>query len=204
MPVIEEIKRNKSTITLVVDGEKIKGVNVEVAMQHCLRKGEMDAEAYEAFIKDNDKANCKTYVMTMIARKARTEREVRLKLKEKGFMKASIENAVKIAKQYGYISDADYAVNYVEAGAHRKGAYRLRRELKAKGVADEEIESAVSSIDAEDEANTATTLAERYMRGKTMDEKTKEKLFRYLCSRGFGYDAVKTAMHKVGTEIDVD
>lgn len=202
MPVIEEIKRNKSSITLVVDGEKIKGVNIEVAMLHGLRKGEIGAEEYDAFIKDNDKANCKTYVMTMIARKARTEKEIRLKLKEKGFLRPSIEEAIRIAKKYGYISDEDYAKNFVETASSRKGGYRIRQELKAKGVSDEYIEQAVGLITSDDEEQTARTLAERYMRGKTLDDKTREKLFRYLCSRGFSYDIVKTVMRELGTEIE--
>ncbi len=202
MPVIEEIKRNKSSITIVVDGVTQKGVNIDAALMHNLKKGYIDDSAYAEFLRDNDKENCKAYVMAMIARKARTEKEVRVKLKEKGFMRPSIENAVKIAKAYGYISDEEYARNYVETCSSHKGGYRLKQELRAKGIADEYVESAVAELSEEEEEAAAFRLTERYMRGKTMDDKVKEKLFRYLCSRGFGYDVIKSVMHKYGMETD--
>ena len=51
--------------------------------------------------------------------------------------------------------------------------------------------------------SSAKVLAVKYVKGKNLeDEKTKEKLFRHLVSRGYSYGIVKKVLKEFGTEID--
>ena len=202
MAIIEEVKRNKKSYTIVVDGCTLKGCNVEVCYKHGIKVGEMPNDKYRAFLAENEKVNAKTYLYSMIARKARTEKEAKLKLKEKGYSHEAISYAIAKAQEYGFLSDEDFAKNYVEISSRNKGSYRLKQELKQKGVSDELISEALIEIDEDAERKQAEELAMRFLKGKAIDDKTREKLFRYLVSRGYGYDIIKGILRKIGAEID--
>ena len=202
MAIIEEVKRNKKSYTLVVDGCVLKGCDVEVCYKYGIKVGEMSEAHYRAFLSDNEKATAKSYLYSMIARKARTEKEAKQKLKEKGYSLEASNYAINKAKEYGFLSDEDFAKNYVEVSSRNKGSYRLKQELKQKGISDDLIGEALIEMDEDVERAQAEQLAERYLKGKTLDDKTREKLFRYLVSRGYGYDIIKGILRKIGTEIE--
>lgn len=203
MVEIKEIKRNKKSYTIVVGEETLKNVNVEVALSYGLKEGEMDSERFKEFLKENDRACAKTYTYNMIARKARTVKEVREKLYEKGYHKDAVEYAIKQVSSYGYLNDEDFAKNYVENAIRHKGSFRLRQELKLKGVSEEEINLALEGVEFDDQFSSALTLSKKYLKGKNLEEeKVKEKLFRYLVQRGYGYDVIKKVMRTIGAEIE--
>ncbi len=202
MVEIKEIKRNKKSYTLVVGDETLKNVNADVVLSYSLQVGEMDVDKFREFLKENDRQNAKGYLYNMIARKARTTKEARERLYEKGYRKDAVDYAIESVSAYGYLDDGEYAKNYVSNAVRSKGGYRLRRELQLKGVSDESIAEALIEVDSDSEFISAVTLAEKYLKNKdATDVKVKEKLFRYLVSRGYGYDAVKKVMKHVGAEI---
>lgn len=203
MAIIEEIKRNKKSYTLIVNGETLKGVNIEVALSYNVREGEMPDERFKEFLKENDRQNAKAYLYNMIARKARTQKEARSRLYEKGFHKDAVEYAISAVSAYGYLDDEEYAKAYIENAMRNKGGYRVKRELQLKGVSDEDAAEALFELDSETELESAKVLAVKYLKSKkVLDEKVKEKLFRFLVSRGYDYDTIKKAMKAVSAEIE--
>lgn len=202
MVTIKEIKRNKKSYTLVVGEEVLKNINIEVALSFALKEGEMSKEKFKEFLKENDRQNAKSYLYNMIARKGRTIKEARDRLYEKGFHKDAVEYAIGVVSSYGYLNDEEYAKNYVSSAIRNKGEYRVKRELQLKGISDENMVDALDLMDSESEYESAYTLAKKYLKSKDIsDEKVKEKLFRYLVSRGYGYDLVKKVMRTLGAEI---
>jgi|AGTN01.1.fsa_nt_gi Uncharacterized protein conserved in bacteria len=153
------------------------------------------------FIKESEGIAAKDYLFSLLARGNKTESRAREKLFGKGFFKDAVDKAVELAKKYGYISDEAYAENYIQAGAPTKGRYRLKRELKERGVPDELIEEKIKSSEL-DEGASCDAMAERYMRGKTADEKTKKRLFAHLVMRGFSYENIKRTVRRYGIEAE--
>lgn len=203
MVIIEEIKRGKKSYTLVVNGETIKNVNIDVALSYSLQEGEMDGERFKEFLKENDMQNAKAYLYSMIARKSRTVKEARDRLYEKGFHKDAVEYAINTVSSYGYLNDEEYAKNFVENSARTKGGYRLRRELQQKGIDEEDMIDALAELDENTEYESAKALAKKYLKGKNLkDEKVREKIFRYLVSRGYSYDTIKKVIRALGVEIE--
>lgn len=202
MVTIKEIKRNKKSYTLVVGEEVLKNINIEVALSYALKEGEMSKEKFREFLKENDRQNAKSYLYNMIARKGRTTKEARDRLYEKGFHKDAVEYAIGVVSSYGYLNDEEYAKNYVSSAIRNKGEYRVKRELQLKGISDENMVDALDLMDSDSEYESAYMLAKKYLKSKDIsDEKVKEKLFRYLVSRGYGYDLVKKVMRTLGAEI---
>ena len=205
MVIIEEIKKGKKSYTITAGGETIKGVNVNVALGYALKEGEMERARFEEFLKDNARENAKEYLYAMVARKSRTIKEAREKLYGKGFHKDAVEHAISVVSSYGYLNDEEYAKSFVENGSRSKGSFRLKREMQLKGVGEEDLNLALSELDEEDECESAKIVAIKYLKGKDAeDEKTKEKLFRHLVSRGYSYSIVKKTLRELGTEIDED
>ena len=71
-------------------------------------------------------------------------------------------------------------------------------ELKAKGVAEEDIDEALASLDQGAQENTAGRILEKYMRGKTPDRETLAKAYRHLMSKGFDYETARAALTAFG------
>lgn len=198
---IEEIKYHKSTADITAGGAVYEKLPLSEVVRYAVAKDtEMDDGRFEEFLASCDRTAAKDYLFAMVARGAKTEKEARIRLYQKGFRHESVTNALALAKQYGYISDSAYAETYVEINKASKGGYRIRSELKLKGVPDELIAEATAGI-GEIEKESAARVAVRLSSGKDLsDKKTRERLFRQLASRGFSYDAVKEAIAALGAD----
>ncbi len=140
------------------------------------------------------------YLLSYITRSAKTEMQVRIKLKEKGFSIDDRNFAVNKAIVLNLINDQDYAVNYVEFYGKARGKVRLKRELHDKGVSDKIIDEVLS--EKEDEVDNCFAVATKYLKNKKRDEKLKEKLLRHLVSRGFSYSIIKGVLDRLDIRYD--
>ena len=126
----------------------------------------------------------------------KTERQVRQwlfkKRKEGEFL--DVDSIVGRLKELGYINDAEYARNYTESKQTKYGKRNIQQKLVVKGVARESIDIAVSEIT--DQSELCRNLAEKYMRNKIADQKTLQKLYRYLLSKGLDYDTISCTVNE--------
>lgn len=194
---VEEVKLKKTRGDIIVAGINYDGLSLESLYSFGIKKDvEITDEKLKELLSDSEKRLCKEKAFALVGIKQRTEKELRIKLYQKGFSSTAVKYALELLDKYGYLSDAEYAASFVETQASSKGAYRLKNELIMKGVSEECAAEAVGSIDT-DEDERAREVAVRYIKGKPLDEKTRLKLFRHLASRGFNYDAIKTAVNSV-------
>lgn len=200
--LIEKIVYMKKYAEITADGDVYDRISLSALAEYRLKEGDDVPESvFVSFIKDNEMKLAKEYACSMLARGAKTEKEVKNKLYEKGFLKESVDAALSTVKNYGYVNDEAYSQSYIERNASGKGAYRIKFELKEKGVDDKTIEEAVKNAEL-DETESARAVAAKFMKGKTNDEKAKERLFRLLASRGFSYDTIKTVLREKGADLD--
>lgn len=191
---IESIRIGKRKVDIIADGESYRGIHPEAAVRYRLEKGEIERERFDALRELSAKLNAKEYLLNLIARGPRTEREARNKLREKGYPQSAVDYAVEFCLQYRYLSDEAYASFYYEANASIKGTYRIRRELQQKGIADALIDAATAGSE-EDEQEACNAVFRKYCRGKDRsDPKFREKAIRHLAARGFSYEAAKEAI----------
>ena len=79
--------------------------------------------------------------------KMRTEAQLRKHLTDKGYSSGDISEVVDEFKQYGYIDDLNYATLYYEyAFSKGRGLFRIKRELKSKGI-DQDIIEELKNLD---------------------------------------------------------
>ena len=70
-----------------------------------------------------------------------------------------------------------------------------------RGADRNSIESALEEF--EEDEDEACGILEKYLRGKERDKQNLSKAFKYLMSKGYGYDTAKSALEKFG-ETDED
>lgn len=91
-------------------------------------------------------------------------------------------------------SDARFAEAYVSARQARFGGFKLRYDLRARGVSDELIDRALAEP-GEDELTRAREVWQRKFDGPPADAREFSKQARFLYSRGFGADILKKLLH---------
>ena len=115
--------------------------------------------------------------------------------KQKGYLPISINNALDMLEGYGYLNDKYYAQNFVKAKQNQKGKMYIVSSLKQKGVSDDIINEVLQDFATEQDV--VIELAQKYLKNKVIDDKTKEKLFRHLISKGFEFGEVNSAIKTV-------
>lgn len=142
-----------------------------------------------------------------LAARMRTEKEIRDFLGEKEYEKGEIDEAITDLKEFGYIDDKRYAVEYFRyAKKKSKAEAMIFRELAAKGIAAEFARDAIEDARAEapmeaedtDEqvANrlAASMLAIQIEDGKPVDDKFLARVARRLASKGFSANTVYSTL----------
>jgi len=199
---IEGLKFHKNTADITVGGVVYEKLPLSEVVRYAISKdAEMEEEKFQEFLASCDRTAATDYLFAMLSRGAKTEKEARIRLYQKGYRPQSVNNALELAKQYGYISDRVFAESFVEINKLSKGNYRICAELRQKGVPGDVIEEATENV-KEGEKSAAARVAEKLASGKDLsDQKVRERLYRQLAMRGFAYDSIKEAIASLGVQI---
>jgi regulatory protein len=131
-----------------------------------------------------------------------SERELRQKLKLKGYPEEDIAAATEALKARGYLDDAAYAARYISRARDQgKGRFRIESELAKKGI-DKAASQAAFGAESDDEnapseMDLAMAQAERMAAGKEMDDKLLAKVARKLAALGFGSSVIYAVLDRL-------
>jgi regulatory protein len=141
--------------------------------------------------------------VNLLARSARTERELRRRLARPVWSTPEmVEDVVAALKRYRYVDDEDFARRYAErrASAGKSGARLLRLELRAKGISDKEtIERAVAeAFDRAPETDAVDALIEKRLKSRPISGPDDLRRLRdFLLRRGFDPETVYDRLRKL-------
>ncbi len=141
-------------------------------------------EAFEAAVK-------------YLAASPRSEREVRDKLRSKGYRVAETEEAIDRAKEYRYVDDEAYVRDFFEYYGGKYGRKRLIYKLTAeKGVSQElALRAADEYLSDEKELEKAVSFASRYVASKRIvNKKDFAKVSAFLYQKGFENSVISKAV----------
>lgn len=185
--------KNTERVNLFVDGEFYAGVSALSAYKFRLEVGmEIDKPQLDKVLLDSDKDKAFDYALTYISKYTPTEKILKNKLYEKGYGKVVVEYVADKCKGYGYINDEEYARSYVALNSNIKGKNRLKMELRAKGVDEKYIQSA---LDKMPDSNACEELAKKHSKNQDLhDPKYRAKLIRFLQYRGYEWEDISQAL----------
>lgn len=204
MKKITDIKppvKNKTRCSIFLDNAYYCGLELETVMRNRLKiETEIDEDRLEEIQEESERSRALDKALGFIARSKKTEKQIEEYLAGKGYLPATIDYAKNKLKEYNFVSDSDYAEDYVGTYSRNKGKRLLKLELLHKGVSEKDMETALDNLN--DESENAARVAGKYMRGKDRTRENAAKCYRYLVSKGFDYDTAKTVSEKYRTDAD--
>jgi len=147
--------------------------------------------------------------MDLLAARPLTEFELRKKLAAGGkFSDQEIGEALDVCRSRGYLNDAllaSDAAQFLNAGGRGRGM--IRKKLRARGLNEELLDEAMSALTPEAEAEAARSAASVKLRLLTREKdagKKREKLFRFLISRGFSPETAAGTVRELLRDLPED
>lgn len=139
--------------------------------------------------------------LNLLAFQARSARELRRRLVQKGEEPALAEAAVARLVERGLLDDADYARQLTRSKVLGAGASkrRVQQELFRKGVARETADAAIAEVfedEQVDEQAIVDEAARKKVRalGKLDPETRRRRLYGFLARKGYDGDKIRRAM----------
>jgi regulatory protein len=139
------------------------------------------------------------YAVALLARRDYSTRELRSKLKERGYLEHAIEPVLIDLEENRKLDDARYGATVVASRSRRAlGPVRIRSELKRKGVAVDTIDQALAGGEGEQAPDFIQLARQARVRkfGPEMptDWKERSRQARFLQYRGFSNDHIRAAL----------
>lgn len=199
---IEIQKRNKERVNVFLDGEYAFAISAELVYKEGLKvNGEIDAEKMKAIAESESFIKCKEAALRTIERAYKTEKEVRDKLKLKGYEENSINKSIEFLKEYNFINDSNYAKAFINDKLKTMGSQKIKYSLIQKGISRDVIDEKLSNFNKEDEKDIALDLARKKLSSLKKKEsdnyKISGKLYRYLISKGYEGSIINDVVKEV-------
>jgi len=128
-----------------------------------------------------------------LARRPRSEWEVRDYLRRKEYDSPTIDTILSKLSNYGYIDDVKFAQAWVSNRRLLKptSLRRLRQELAQKHVSREDVEKALEDDEGDESIVLLELIQKKQQQSRYQDQ---QKLIAYLLRQGFNYSDVKAAL----------
>lgn len=174
-------------------------LDMDVLFQAGITKpGPCDEPTFFQLVHQSNTKQALRMIVSMLERSSKTEHELSMRLKQKGFDDSSIQGALQKAKELHLLDDYDYAMRFVRDRLERKGLGErgIRYELQRKGIPAQAIDQAMSALDPDDYLQRAKehlpALMRRYANHPARDARNKAAQF--LQRKGFDWSTIKDAL----------
>lgn len=196
--LIERSRRRRGRASLFLDGVWHCDLLRSSVSAHGLRVGrEVDASELAAIVAADARRAALDVAASMLARRPRSEREVRRRMAERGIEAAQVDDAIGRLKALRLIDDAEFARAWTESRLRSspRGARLLAQELRQHGVEAGLVRAAVANLPEEESAYEAASRRLRSL--STLDDRlVRAKLSGYLQRRGFGWGVTAATVER--------
>jgi regulatory protein len=201
---IEVQKRTPNRVNIHLDGEFAFGLARIVAAW--LRVGqEISEEKIAQLVAEDARERAYQQSMLFLSYRARSESEIRKNLRKHEIPEPVIDQTIERLRQDGLANDNQFAQAWVEnRNTFRPRSRRMMAmELKQKGLADEDIQSAVANVD--DGASAYEAARKRAARFKGLEwNDFRRKLSDFLGRRGYSYSVIAPVVTRIWNEMHAD
>lgn len=190
-------------VKVYLDGTYAFAVEAAVALEAKLRLNqELNPSSLETLERENQAKKALAAAHNILSFRPRSEKELRLKLSQKGFDAKTISGCLDYLKKSGLVNDASFARYWAEnrASFSPRSGRMVSLELRQKGVPVELAEATSEEVD-DDSAAYAAGFKKASRLGIADHEEFRRKVGEYLKRRGFGYDVIDRSLKKLWDEI---
>lgn len=183
-------------VNVFVDEKFSFALDIRVIEKYRLARGSVvDAALLSELLREDGDSKAYAKAMFFLGYRARSEAEVRTRLKRDEWSDEVIDRVLLRLREQGFLNDENFSTMWVENRSHSKprGGRMLQQELRQKGVEREIIEAALPDSDQEAD-NALAALRQKLRLWTKFDERTaREKGIQFLMRRGFNYAIAKAA-----------
>jgi regulatory protein len=209
---ISRIVQKRIRVCVLFDNDEFIYLRYDTVLKFGLKKNdEVDEKLLMNMKAEDDRLQIKELSFGLLTRRMHSAFEIKRKLLLKKFPIERINEVISDLLDRNYLNDAVFADKY----AHEKlknaktGLIKIKAELFNKGVDKKIIEQALSQFENSEELlKNALLLARKKLKSsvfvKLTPLKKKEKLFRFLISKGYSSDIAKSVMNKFHLDDDSD
>lgn len=200
-------KKDPMRVSIFLNEAFAFGVHLDVVAKFGLHKGQkLDVEVQRRIVQAELERAAFSKALDYLSYRARTEYEVRQKLRQRGYEEAVIDPILHRLAKNGYLDDASFAKSYVQGRLRNKkyGPQRLRIELARRGVDRSIIDVVVADVTEHvDLLELARGHAhKRWVRlaREANPYKRRKKLSDYLQRLGFSFDIIRQVFDELEAE----
>ena len=145
---------------------------------------------------DKPKTSAYDRALGLLARREHSRRELKLKLRQKGYEGEEAGAAVDRLGDQHYQDDERFAHSLIRSrAAQGYGPMRVRAELKSHGLSDARIRALLDEAAVDWDANALAQLRRRFGGKSSPDREEKARRAQFLLRRGFPAATVRSVTH---------
>lgn len=188
------------------DGETLQ-VSEDILVRYRLLKGQELTEDKLAEIKKSTGYDFGLQqALNYLSYQLRTEKEIRIYLKDKEIGQEERHKIVEKLKELGLIDDLTFGESYVRTNMRLsdKGPKKLAQQMQQKGLSPEVIEQSLSQYPFDEQVENARQTAEKtYEKNRAKSQKDLlRNIQQKLMTKGFTNDVIQEAMQTLPQETD--
>lgn len=196
------VKHGKETYSIFLDGSFFCKLNAETIVKNNFKVGnEVSKEEIENAQAENEKLVAFDKCLKLLS-VPKTKKQVKDYLYGKGYTTKTVSYCISKLEEYNYLDDEAFASLYIKSYSFKKGKRLLDFELKSKGVSQEIINKVLEEYEFKNEDIIA--LAEKFVKGKSKDKKTAQKLVAHLFSKGFSLEEINPIVKKIVFDFEAE
>ena len=203
---IRDQVRDPERVSLFVEGDFCLGLPKRVLLDEGLRVGQvLTEEDVDRLAALDAVSRAKESAVRLLGVRPRSRRELEDRLARKGFDETTISIAIERMEELGYVDDEDFARFWIENRVRNRprGKRLMASELRNKGVSKSAIDSALAETEIDEVADAINLARRRSSQLSGLDRTAwRRRMTGYLQRRGFGWDAIKSALATVEQETD--
>jgi len=197
---ISSQRRNPNRYSIFIDGEFVLGIDKKTVEDMDLRVGKLVDEKDLKKITSQEELNkAQAYALMLLGYRERSLREIKIRMRQKGYEEKLVEKVVKYLKDRNLINDKRFTQLWAESRIKKGyGRWRIQSELEQKGVnreiGDEILKDLYSGID---EVQVALDLVEKKRWVSKEPPRLTERVSNLLRRRGFSFEVISNVVEKI-------
>lgn len=189
---IQKQKRNRTRVSIFIDDEFVCGLDEVAVAAARLKIGDsITADELKSVMENSELNSAFERAVGYLSAAPRARKEIMRYLTDKGYDRSVTEKTLKKLDDYRYTDDRAYAQAYIRSKSKKYGTFRIRSELKQKGVEQNIIDELLDN-GCDDNID---DVVQKYLR--THRAADVQKLKRFLAGRGFSWDSINGAISRV-------
>ena len=206
MAIITGLEEKRGRYEIWLDGTLWLRIPARHFSKIPLSEGEyLDPDAYIDRIAALQNAECYEAGLTILDSAAQTRSGMVRALQRRGYVRPAAEAAAERLSEIGLIDDQRYAERIAQASLHKPiGAFAVRQKLRAKRISEDDIDAAMECFDDVQQQSACLAACEKLYRkyAQLPRRESRAKLSQALARRGFGWDAISSAVAHILDEFD--